>query len=337
MPRIDPTRGPAPIALALALLLTEGSAIAHAQATSPAPASAAPKSVAEVQDRHDRALIRDLIDYIAQHPKGDDLDQAYMKVFDKAIEHDWFGDQEALAKQYLATYPDGPVRALARVVATMAHAQGGQFAEALTSYQALLDGLTGAEQEEFAATFADSLAGAAIAAGEIPVAHATYEALLKKFGAESPDLAQKVQGELARIARVGTPLPDLTVADLGGATLRFADLKGKYVLVDFWATWCAPCTAELPRIQAAYAKYRGKGFEVVGVSLDESREAVAEFVRARGLPWRQVHNATSNGDLVEAFGVRNIPASFLIDPSGRIIRLDLRGGALDRTLGTLIK
>lgn len=303
----------------------------------PAATATAPKSVAEIQKQHDRTLIRDLTDYIARHPKADDLDQAYMKVFDKAIEHDWFAEHEAIARQYLASYPEGAVRSLARIVGTMARAQAGQYGEALASYKALLDGLNGPEQAEFASTFADSLAEVAIAAGEVATARSVYEALLAKFGADDPSLKEKIQGEVARIARVGLPAPNVTVTDLAGAPLRLADLRGKYVLVDFWATTIAPSTAELPRLQSLYTRFKPKGLEIVAVSLDESRGVVEDFVRARGLNWKQVHNATCNGDLVEAFGVRNIPASFLIDPTGRVVRLDLRGQALDRALETLLR
>ena len=295
------------------------------------------KSVAEIQNQNDRALIRDLLDYLGKHPKADDLDQAYMKVFDKVIEHDWFADHEAVAQKYLSTFPDGPVRSLARIVTTMARAQAGQYREALASYESLMAGLSGADQEQFASTFSDSLAESAIAAGEPAVARKVYETLLTKFGDESPNLVQKVQGEIARLDKIGTFAPEVTVNDLSGATFRLADLKGKYVLVDFWATWCAPCTVEIPRLQAAYAKYKGKGFEVVAVSLDEAKGVVAEFVKVRKLPWKQIHNATSNGDLVEAFGVKSIPATFLIDPSGKIVRLELRGSALDKALETLIR
>ncbi len=300
-------------------------------------ATSAPKSVAEIQNQHDRTLIRDLLDYLAKHPKADDLDQAYMKVFDKVIEHDWFADHEAVAQKYLSAYPEGPVRSLARIVTTMARAEAGQYQEALASYEALMAEIGGPEQEEFAATFADSLAESALAAGESNVARKVYATLLKKFGGESPNLVQKVQGEMARLDKVGTQAPEVAVNDLGGNTFRLADLKGKYVLVDFWATWCAPCTVELPRMQAAYAKYKGRGFEIVAVSLDESKGVVDEFVKARKLPWKQVHNGTSHGDLVEAFGVRTIPATFLIDPAGKIVRLELRGAALDRALETLIR
>jgi peroxiredoxin len=293
-------------------------------------------NVAELQGAHDRTLIRDLLSYIAAKPKAEDVDHAYMTLFDTAIEHDWFLENEEPARRYLAEFPDGAVRSLAQIVATMARAQAGQFDAALKQFQTLMAGLGKPEQEEFAAHFADSLAQAATAAGAYDVARQVYETLLERYG-ESPTLRQKVRDDLRRLAMVGKPAPSVVVKDVKGETLRLEDLRGRYVLIDFWATWCAPCVAELPRIQAAYAKYRDGGFEVVAVSLDETRSAVTDAIRTRNLPWRQVHNASCGGDLVEAFGVGSIPASFLIDPQGTIVRLELRGASLDQTLAKLIK
>lgn len=294
-----------------------------------------PANVAEIKAAHDRALVRDLAAYLGKNPKADDADQAFMALFDKAIEHDWFADHEALALQYLADRPDGPVRSLAQIVATMARASADDFPGALACYDDLMKGLGKPEQEEFASNFADSVATAATAAGEYPVARRVYQTLLDRYG-DSPNLGQKVKGELARLDKIGKPAPALVARDLNGEVVRLDALKGKYVLVDFWATWCAPCVAELPRVEAAYAKYRGRGFEIVGVSLDETKSAVSDFVKARNIPWRQVHNASAGADLVEAFGVGTIPATFLIDPNGVIARLELRGPALDRALAKLI-
>jgi peroxiredoxin len=318
-------------AAALALVMAVAT-MAPGRAEGPA----VPGSVSELQAAHDRILMRDLAAYIAAKPKAADLDQAYLALFDKAIEHDWFLEHEETARRYLASFPDGPVRALAQIVATMARAQAGQFGEALQQYQKLMSGLGKAEQEEFAAQFTDSLAQAASTAGAYDIARRVYETLLERYG-ESPTLRQKVRDDLNRLALVGKPAPRLVVKDLEGNTLRFDELRGRYVLVDFWATWCAPCVAELPRVQAAYAKYHDTGFEVVGVSLDETKAAVQDFVRTRKLPWRQIHNASCGGDLVEAFGVGAIPATFLLDPQGTIIRLELRGPALDQVLAQLLK
>jgi len=332
----------------LGLLVLLGSRGAPAAAAAPpastpttapgpaAPSTPAPAGVAEIQATHDRALIRDLLAYAARSPKAGDLDQAYMAVFDKVIEHDWFADHEAFAKGYLADRPDGPVRSLAQIVTVMARAQAGDYDAALARFLDLMNGLGKSEQEEFAATFTDSFTASAVGAGQFPVARKAYQALLDRYG-ESPTLAQKVKDALAGLDRVGKPAPEFTAKDLAGRTVSLDALRGKYVLLDFWATWCAPCVAELPRLQAAYARYHGRGLEVVGVSLDDTKAAVTDFVKARAVAWPQLHSGTCEADLVEAFGVGTIPATFLIDPRGVIVRLELRGPALDKALESLLK
>jgi thiol-disulfide isomerase/thioredoxin len=295
-----------------------------------------PKSVAALLASHDRQLMRDLIAYIQANPKADDIEQAYMTLFERAVDNDWFAEAEPVATRYLAEKPDGPVRPLAQIVTTMARASAGRFDQAWASYRDLIRGLDTEDQEEFATHFADSLANAASAAGEYGVSRQVYEALRDRFST-SPNLRQKCKDELARLDRIGKPAPGEAVRDLQGKVFRPADLKGKYVLVDFWATWCNPCIAELPNVQAAYTKYHGKGLEIVGVSLDETVEPVTDFVKARRIPWRQIHNTTSGGDLVAAYGVTSIPATFLIAPDGNVVRIELRGPALDKVLAQLIK
>ncbi|MBY0395340.1 MAG: TlpA family protein disulfide reductase [Thermoleophilia bacterium] len=297
----------------------------------------APKtaSVAEIQSKHDRALIRELVVYALANPKAEDADQAYMAVFDKVIEHDWFSDHEAVATRYLADYPEGAVRSLAQIVRTMARAQADDYNEALARFRELMKGLGRPEQEEFAANFSDTLASAATGAGQYLVARQVYQSLLDRYG-ESPALREKVTGELKRLDKVGQPAPSLTARDLSGQEIALEGYRGKYLLIDFWATWCAPCVAELPRLQAAYAKHKDRGFEILGVSLDDTKTAVVDFVKARGIPWRQVHAASAGSDVIEPFGVTTIPATFLVDPDGKIVRLELRGPALDRALEQLV-
>ncbi len=313
--------------LTLAFLAVSG----MASADDPAPR----RGVAEIKAAHDRALVRDLAAYVAANPKADDADQAFMALFDKVIEHDWFAEHETLAARYLADRPEGPVRSLAQIVGTMARAQAGDFNTALVRYDELMKGLGKPEQEEFASNFADSLAAAATGAANYPAARRVYQTLLTRY-ADSPNLRQKVKDELGQLDKVGKPAPSFAATDIKGASCRLDAFRGKYVLVDFWATWCAPCLGELPHQLAAYAKYHGKGFEIVAISLDESKTAVTDFIAERKLPWRQIHNASGGTDLIEAFGVSTIPAAFLIDPDGKIIRLELRGPALDKTLADLL-
>ncbi|HEU5116991.1 MAG TPA: TlpA disulfide reductase family protein [Isosphaeraceae bacterium] len=295
-----------------------------------------PGTVLEILAERDRGLIRDLEAYLHDHPTAEDRDQAYLKIFETAIDNDWFTQTETTANEYLAANPEGAVRPMAQIVSTMARAQAGKYSEAWTVYDQLIQSLEGADQEEFAASFADALASEASGAGKTDVARQVYETLLKKYG-DNPALRQKVQDDLARIDMVGKPAPVLAVMDLKGEPVRLADYQGKYLLVDFWATWCAPCLADLPKLQSAYKRYHDRGFDIISVSLDETPEAVSAFVKDRKIPWRQIHSPTSGGDLIAAYGVSNIPASFLIDPEGKVVRIDLRGEALGKALENLIK
>lgn len=293
-------------------------------------------SVATILAEHDRALVRDLAKYVREHDQASDLEQAYQALFQRLIDNDWFTEYEPLARRYLDTSPTGAARPLAQIVATMARAESGDHAQALITFRSLLQGLNDPAQEEFAVNFADALAASATRAGAYAVTRGAYEALLKQFSA-SPTLRQRVQAELARLDLIDKPLPDVVFKDIDGKPLRLSDLRGKFVLVDFWATWCEPCLAELPQLRAAYDQYRANGFEVIAVSLDESVKPLAEFIRDRKLPWRQVHNATCENDLVALFQIGSIPSNVLIGPDGRALRLDLRGPTLADALAALIK
>jgi thiol-disulfide isomerase/thioredoxin len=287
-------------------------------------------SVASLLESHDRALVSALNRYIESHRDAEDLDQAYLTLFERAIEHDWFLDCEAAAKRYLRENPDGAVRPMAQIVATMARAKAGQFDDALTNYRDLMHGLTKEEQEEFAANFADSLAESATRAGEFKAAREVYEILLSRFS--NPELRTKVRDDLARLDMVGKPAPTVIAKDLEGGTFRLAELKGKYVLIDFWATWCAPCVAETPALKKLHDTYGARGFEIVGVSLDETTAPLRDFVKARKIPWPQIHNLTCGSDLQATFGVSTIPATFLVGPDGTVERLELRGDSLEEFL-----
>ena len=328
--RVGASRTFTPLAF-LALILAGLIDVPGSRAAEPPP-----QSVAEIQTKHDRAFIRELAEYLVKNPSAGDREQAYAALFNKAIEHDWFAETEELGRKYLEVDPEGPVKALAQIILTMARRHAGHYDDALTRYRELIQGLDPNEQEEFASTFSDSLASSAIAAGQFVIARQVYATLLARFN-ESPNLRQKVQADLKRLDQIGKTAPSFTAEDIQGQAIRLAAYRGKYVLLDFWATWCGPCVAEVPRLQAAYQTYHDAGFEIIGISLDESKTAVVDFVKARKIPWRQIHNAGGANDLVEALGVTSIPATYLIDPQGTIIRLDLRGKALDETLAGLFK
>ena len=311
------------------------SATSKSLADDPPTSRKGPTSVAEILTENDRQLVKTLLAYIEANPKGVDLDQAYMSLFNKVIEYDWFLDFEKPALAYLAKYPDGPLRSLAQIVATMARGHAEDFPTAIKRYEELMSGLGKPDQEEFAVNFSDSLANVATAAGQFDVSRKVFNTLLAKYR-ENPDLRRKIGDELDRLKLVGKPAPEIIANDVKGDAFRLENVKGKYVLLDFWATWCAPCVADLPNLMATYAKYRSRGFEIIGVNLDETKDALIDFTTTRNVPWRQIHNTTSGGDVVDAYGVSRLPSTFLLDPKGTLIRLELKGKSLDKVLETLL-
>lgn len=137
---------------------------------------------------------------------------------------------------------------------------------------------------------------------------------------------------------IGEKMKDFAQADTEGKEFSSSQLRGKYVLVDFWASWCGPCRAENPNVLKAYNAYKDKNFTVLGVSLDDKADRWKKAIQEDGMPWQQVSDLKGwKNEVSEYYGIRGIPSNFLIDPNGVIVAKDLRGIALHRKLAEVIK
>lgn len=147
-----------------------------------------------------------------------------------------------------------------------------------------------------------------------------------------------VKGFIERVNKlksllVGQQAPDFSINGIDGQQITLSQFKGKYVLLDFWASWCGPCRAENPNVVKAYNSYKNRNFTILGISLDKDKAAWAQAIKQDGLTWTHAGElADFQGNTVRLYQVEAIPASFILDPSGKIIARDLRGEELDAFL-----
>ncbi|MGN6510568.1 MAG: redoxin domain-containing protein [Chitinophaga sp.] len=176
-----------------------------------------------------------------------------------------------------------------------------------------------------------------------------FEALAKKFPNNA--MVKELMANIAGVekdakteassgpsAMIGQQAPDFTLPDPSGKQISLSSFKGKYVLVDFWASWCGPCRQENPNVVQAYLKYKNKNFTILGVSLDKTKDAWLKAIADDGLAWSHVSDLKFwDSSVVPLYGITGIPTNILVDPQGKIVAANLRGNGLEQKLSEVLQ
>jgi len=294
------------------------------------PEDASPKGKKTFQDvivARQKDLLRDAASYTEQNPEANDLDEAFGWSFETARRFGLEADALPLAERCIRSQTaSAAMKSSAKTVLCVGLAKSGKLKEAATAFQDSLQfARLGAGGEHL--DLAVELVGQAGLANNHATARSIYETLSNRFRLNA-QVSEFCMNRLRKLELVSTDAPELSLTDLGGQPASISAMKGKVLLIDFWATNCPPCLAEFPKLKQLYADKHEEGFEVLGISLDESPEIVDAFQARAKLPWRLVCEAEQVRQAREKYRVRTIPSLFLVGRDGRIAQVDLKGNDL---------
>jgi thiol-disulfide isomerase/thioredoxin len=278
---------------------------------------------------------KELYEADAKHPQAMQLMQERMQTLFRT-------DQSELAMKEIDGLIAAATDPAAKATFQFMKGQGLSMSDSATGDTVL------AAAREFIATNPTDPRGAALLSaaadryeGQPDKSLAIYREVDEKYG--NTPAAMGAKGKIKQVEGIGKPF-ELSFTDAAsGQPMSMADLKGKVVVIDFWATWCGPCVAEMPHMKEIYAKYKDKGVEFIGISLDqpESQGGLAklkEFVVKENIPWPQYYQGKGwQSDFSSSWGINSIPALFVVDQKGNLYDVNARGKVeqlIEKLLGT---
>jgi thiol-disulfide isomerase/thioredoxin len=294
---------------------------------------------------------------LAQRQPGVESERAYRSAFDLAVAQGLYQEAEAAARAYLAKEDGDPAtHALAGSIVVVAHADRGQFDRSLAELKGFLDRRASAQTPDdrrlpaaLVCAVGEAYLQRLVRSGRLDIAR---DVCRLAISIDHPDRTTQAYftERLARLDMVGKPAPAIEGTDVDGKPVRLADLKGKVVLVDFWATWCPPCVADFNQIRELNLAYRERGFAVIGVNLDGLAEdpsgkradakdvlsSVRWFLLQHRASWPSMIGPAAEA-AARAYAVNELPASFLVGRDGTVVQVELSGdslnGAVTKALG----
>lgn len=250
-------------------------------------------------------------------------------------------EAERRLKAFIDRWPDAPERAGAMLNLGHLYSRMGRSEEAVEMLETYLSIDAGRDpNEELMGQYV--LASSYIAIEEFDKAEPLLRKVASAGNGGNPKIAQAAVAELERIdtlrkLKIGMPAIDFDARTYAGKDLSLSKLRGSVVLLDFWASWCAPCRAEMPNVKKIYDEFHEKGFEIVGVSLDQTEAKFKSYVDEQELPWPMIFDGNGwKAEIGRQYAVSAIPATYLIDRKGVIRYKSLRGDELREAVSTLL-
>ena len=274
--------------------------------------------------------------YAKANPQAADADRAHRWLFATAVSNGLEAEAVELAEAYLKREAqDAATASGAQQVRMFGLAKSGKAEAAVEMYLGQLKFSrfqSGGPTIELGLDLATALR----MAREFEGARAIYDAVGQKFFLNT-SVQERCRNKAQKLDLLDAGAPPLTGNDTKGEPIDLASLKGKVVLVDFWATNCPPCIEEFPNIKALYSELHDDGFEIVGVSLDGDASLVENFTGQMKMPWRQIVDETTVEGLRKSWHVPTIPSLYIVDRSGKVSQCDVKGRDLRSTIEKLIK
>ena len=249
---------------------------------------------------------------------------------------------ERLWKGFLEKYPTEPDAAEAHITLGFIYAQTQRAEKAVTHLEAYRD-IDCVKKPSDEAKALVTLASAYLSLERYDDAEVLLKQLVKPSTGRDHRISEMASQLLARIGslrklKIGLPAIPFSAKTPAGKPIKLEDYRGKVVLLDFWASWCAPCRKEMPNVKNVYSNYHDKGFEIIGISLDDKEPNFKRYVQSEQMPWPQIYDGKGwQSELGMLYAVSAIPATYLIDREGKIRYKNVRGEELGRAVKELVE
>ena len=255
--------------------------------------------------------------FIAEHPKYKRIDQVYY-IFGNVLTKTGNAEEAVKAYQQLVeNHPKATYFALALLEMGLAYDRLGQHDKADAAYSQLV------EHPKYGSRASAKTAKRLLA---LEKGNRTGEIPTRSSHRGRPD------------ALVGKKAIDFNMKDLDGNDLSLEQYRGKVVLLDFWAVWCGPCIAEMPNVKQVYDKYKDENFQIIGISLDESRDTLVGYLEKEGITWPQFFDGNGwKNQVAKMYGINSIPRMYLIDGEGVVRKANVRGRSLEPAVAELVQ